>query len=274
MNSPLPLTAEATALLKQSLFLEAEEEFLNALEADSNHIPALTGISTLYHHSLGRWQKALRYAELAYSLAPEIASVLAHLTWALQSAYRYEDADRAATAAMTANPESALVQMAQANVASSLYEYELALSHIKKALHDWPAAKEAAVKAIELEPDFHLWKPFLGFLVFYNDGDPDAALEIAAPAIQALPNHPGVISLVVNIAAELNEWDKALGGCRQMVSLDSPETPYPDGYACLAKISIRMEDYEAAARYQDKTEEVAWIDRFDILSNRVLLLNE
>ena len=77
---------------------------------------------------------------------------------------------------MTANPESALAQMAQASVASSIYEYELALSHIRKALEldplnarayisyshildallDWPAAKEAAFKAKELEPDFHL----------------------------------------------------------------------------------------------------------------------
>ena len=45
---------------------------------------------------------------------------------------------------------------------------------------------------------------FWVFLVFYNDGDPDAALEIAAPAMQALPNHPFVISLVADIAAELN----------------------------------------------------------------------
>ena len=128
------LTAEATALFKQSLFLEAEEEFLNVLEAGPNHIPALTGISTPYRFSPERWQEALKYAELAYNLAPEDASVLAHLTWALQSAHRYEDADRAAAAAMTANPECALAQMAQASVASSLYEYELALSHIRKAL--------------------------------------------------------------------------------------------------------------------------------------------
>ena len=184
--------------------------------------------------------------------------------------------------------------MAKASVATSKYEYEIDLNHILKALeidplnaeayimysdvldilHNWPTAKDAAAIAMELEPDFHLWKIVLSYLVLYNDGDPVAALEIADPALQALPNHPGVISLVVNIAAELNEWDKALRGCRQMVSLDSPETPYPDEYACLAKISMRMEDYEAAARYQDKTEEVAWIDRLDILSNRVLLLNE
>ena len=140
-------------------------------------------------------------------------------------------------------------------------------------MHDWPTAKEAAVKAIELEPDFHLWKPVLNFLIFYNDGDPEAALEIAAPAIQALPNHPCVISLIADIAAELNEWDKALEGCRQMVSLNSPETPYSGGYDCLTKISIRMEDFQAAARYQDKTEEVASEGQLGILSNRVLLLN-
>ena len=82
-----------------------------------------------------------------------------------------------------------------------------------------------------------------------------------------------MISPVVNIVGELNEWDKALGGCRQIVRLDSPETPYPDGYNCLTKISIHMEDYEAAARYQNKTEEVAWDGMFGFLSNGVLILN-
>ena len=59
---------------------------------------------------------------------------------------------------------------------------------------------------------------------------------------------------------------QGLGGCRQMVSLDSPENPFPDRYRYLAYISMHMEDYEAAARYQSQAEEVAWDDRFDILS--------
>ncbi len=50
------LTAEATALFRQSLFLEAEEVFLKALEADPSHIPALTGISNLYRYAPERWQ--------------------------------------------------------------------------------------------------------------------------------------------------------------------------------------------------------------------------
>ena len=41
--------------------------------------------------------------------------------------------------------------------------------------------------AIELEPDFHLWKPILASLAYYNDGDIEAAQDIGAPAIQALP---------------------------------------------------------------------------------------
>ncbi len=217
---------------------------------------------------------------------PQGALVLSNLTWALHAAHRFDDAERAAAAAMTADPEGA-----QANVALSFYDYELALRHVMKALeidplnasayisysyvpdalHDWPAAKEAAASAIALEPDFHLWKQVLSYLVFCNDGDPEAALDIAAPA---LPNHPYMVSLIVDIAAVLNEWDKVLEGCRQLVSLNSPDTPYPDGYICLTNVSILMEDYESAARYQDKTEEVAWSDRLDILSIRVRLLDQ
>ena len=65
------LTAEATALFKQSLFLEAEEKFLNALEADPSHVPALTGFSNLLTFVPGRWQGAVEYAKLAYNLAPD-----------------------------------------------------------------------------------------------------------------------------------------------------------------------------------------------------------
>ena len=112
-------TAEATALFKQSLFLEAEEKFLDALEADSDHIPALTGISKLLTYAPERWQGALKYADLAYTLARDDATVLAHLTWALLSAHLFGDADWTAEAAIAANAESVLAQMAKASVATS-----------------------------------------------------------------------------------------------------------------------------------------------------------
>ncbi len=288
------LTAEATALFKQSLFLEAEEKFLNALEADPSHVPALTGFSNLLTFVPGRWQGAVEYAKLAYNLAPDDATVLSYLTWALLSAHRFDDADQTADAAIAANPESALAQLAKASATYSRYEFELALRHVLKALdidplnarayimyssvlvalHDWPTAEAAAAFAIELEPEFHLWKPELAALVFFNDGDLQAVQDVVAPAVQALPHHPAVIAVGVNIAAKRNEWDKALEGCRQMVSFDSPETPFPEGYDCLAKFLLGLEDYEAAARYQDQAEEAAWDERFDISSTRVRLLSQ
>ena len=70
------LTAEATALFTRSLFQEAEEKFLSALEADPGHIPALTGFSNLLTFAPEQWQESLEYAELAHSLAPKDATAL------------------------------------------------------------------------------------------------------------------------------------------------------------------------------------------------------
>ena len=287
------LTAEATALFKQSLFPEAERKFLEALAADPAHIPALTGLSDFYTYSPERWQEALAYAEQAFALAPEDATVLAHLTWAQQLAHRFEDAIDTADAAIAADPDSVLAQAAHADMALSLYEPARALVHVTKALtiepdsaiahvllsliqeslHDWPASEEAAARAVELEPDFHLWKIVLGRRAFDLDGDPIAALEIAAPAIAALPDHPFVIGFEVDMAVELNEWDKAIAGCARMAEIGTPETPYPDGFTCQANVSMLMEDYEAAEKYQDKAEAAAWDDRFDISMTRMFLLN-
>ncbi len=287
------LTTEATALFKQSRFPEAEEKFLEALAADPHHIPALTGISDFYTYAPEHWQEALAYAEQAFVLAPEDATVLAHLTWAQQLAHRFEDAIDMADAAIAADPDSALAQAAHADMALSLYEPERALFHVNRALeiepdsalahvllsliqeslHDWPASEEAAARAVELEPDFHLWKIVLGRRTFDLDGDPIAALEIAAPAIATLPHHPFVLGFEVDMAVELNEWDKAIAGCAQMAAIGTPETPYPDGFTCQANVSMLMEDYETARKYQDQAEAVAWDDRFDISMTRMFLLN-
>ncbi len=287
------LAEEATDLFKRSNFAEAEQKFLEALEADPSALPALTGLSDLYTYSPERWQEALSYAEQAYAIDPEDASVLSYLTWAQQLAHHFEDAIETSNAAIAADPESSLAHTVHADMALSLYEPQRALLHVNKALeldpdnalayvllslvqeslHDWPASEESAAKAIELEPDFHLWKIVLSRRAFDLDGDPYSALEIAAPAFEALPNHPFVIGLEVDMAVELNEWEKALNGCARMAAVDSPETPYPDGYTCQANVSMLMEDYEAAEKFQDKAEEVAWDDRFDVSMTRMFLFN-
>ena len=287
------LTAEAEELFKRSNFPEAEAKYLEALESDPNHIPALTGISDFYTYNPERWQEALAYAEEAYALAPEDASVLAFLTWAQQLAHLFEDAIDTADAAIAADPNNVLAQTAHADMALSLYEPERALIHVNKALnidpdnalahvlsslvqeslHDWPASAEAAAKAVELEPDFHLWKVVLGRRTFDLDGDPVSALEVAASAFETLPNHPYVIGFEVDMAVELNEWEKAQAGCTRMAALDSPDTPYPDGYTCQANIAMLMEDYETARKHQAEAERVAWDDRFDISMTRMFILN-
>ncbi len=292
-NQAAALTAEATALFRQSLFPEAEEKFREALAADPNHVPALTGISDFYTYSPERWQEALTYAEQAFALAPKNATVLAHLTWAQQQAHRFEDAIDTADNAIAADPDNALAQIAHADMALSLYEPERALVHVNKALkiepdsavahvllsliqeslHDWPAAAAAATRAVELEPEFHLWKIVLGRRIFDLDGDPIAALETAAPAIAALPDHPFVLGFEVDMAVELNEWDKAIAGCARMAEIDTPDTPYPDGFTCQANVFMLMEDHETAAQYQAQAEEVAWQDRFDVSMTRMFLLN-
>ncbi len=287
------LAGEATTLFKQSRFPEAEAKFRAALTADPGHVPALTGISDFYTYFPERWQEALAYAEQAFAVAPEDAAVLAHLTWAQQLAHRFEEAIDTAEAAIAADPDNALAQAAYADMALSLYQPAEALVHIEKALaidpdnavahvllsliqetlHDWPAAEEAAARAVALEPDFHLWKIVLGRRAFDLNGDPIAALEIAAPTIAALPDHPFVIGFEVDMAIELNEWDKAIAGCARMAEIGTPETPYPDGFTCQANVAMLMEDYEAAAQYQDKAEAAAWDDRFDISMTRMFLLN-
>lgn len=287
------LTAEAVSHFKETRFPEAEAKFLEALESDPNYIPALTGISDYYTYHPERWQEALAYAEDAYALAPKDASVLATLTWAQQLAHRFEDAIETADAAIAADPANILAQIAHADMALSLYEPERALIHVDKALeieqdnplalvlsslvqeslHDWPASAEAATMAVELEPDFHLWKIVLGRRLFDLEGDPHSALEVAAPAIESLPNHPYVIGIEVDMAVELNEWEKAQAGCAKMAALDTPETPYPDGYTCQANIAMLMEDYETAEKHQEEAERVAWDDRFDISMTRMFLYN-
>ena len=84
-------------------------------------------------------------------------------------------------------------------------------SYVLVALHEWPTAEETVAFAIELEPESHLRKPIQVTLGYYDNGDKGAAQEFRAPAIQALPNHPAVISLLLNLALQRNEWDRALG---------------------------------------------------------------
>ncbi len=288
------LTEEALRLFNLSQFAEAEQVYQEALAADPEYLPALTNLSDLYSYQPQKWQQALALAEAAYTLAPDDGTVLAHLAWAQQLAHRFDDAWESAELAVETDPDNYLAHASYADILLSVYETDQAkihadkavelnpdkaltwivLSNVQDAMHDWPAAEESVIKAVELEPDFLLWNLVQSRLDFELRGDTELTRELAAKVTQGMPDHPYVIGLTVDLAIEDNDWDTATAGCEQLVEFHTEETPYPDGYTCLATVALLQEDNETSSRYQDQAEAVAWADRFDVSLVRMRLLND
>ena len=287
-------TEEAAAHFRRSRFAEAEAAYRQALDADPESIPALTGLSDLYTYQPYQWQQALALAEKAHALAGDDGTVLAHLAWAQQMAHRFLDALDTAERAVALDPNNGLARVAYGDILLSVYRPEQALeqaeralelneedylawvllSMIRESLHDWAGAEEAVIRARELDPDFLIWSIVHSRRDFDLRGDPELALELAADAIEALPDHPFVLGLQVDLAVELNDWEQAVAGCQGIADWHSAETPYPDGFTCLANIAMWQEDNVQAAKHQDQAEAIAWADRFDVSMPRMHLLND
>ncbi len=288
------LTDEGLRLFGLSQFAEAEQIYQEALVADPAFVPALANLSDLYSYQPQKWRQALALAEAAYALAPEDGTVLAHLAWAQQLAHRFDDAWRSAEKAVAADPDNYLAQAAYADILLSVYETEQArvhaekavalnpeagltwvvLGNVQEAMHDWVAAEESVLKAVELEPEFLLWNLVQGRLDFDMRGDTELTRELAARVTTGMPDHPYVIGLEVDLAIEDNDWETATAGCQRLTTFHTEDTPYPDGYTCLATVALLQEDREASDRHQREAEAVAWADRFDISLVRMRLLND
>lgn len=288
------LTAQAQTHFALSEMEEAEQAWQEALAADPAYVPALAGLSDFYTYQPHRWKLALELAEQAHALAETDGTVLAHLAWAQQMAHHFDDAWRTAERAVVLEPDNFLTHTVYADILLSVYETDQALEHaqiavdlnpdsalawivmsvIREALHDWAGAEEAALRAVELEPDFLLWQVVLSRLDFDLRGNPDLALDLAAEVIEALPDHPYVIGLQVDMAIETNRWAEAEAGCQQLVEFHTPETLYPDGFSCAANVQLWQEDADAAKAFQAQAEEAAWDDRFDVSLTRMRILND
>ncbi len=288
------LTNEGLHLFGQSRFAEAEEAYLAALAADPAFVPALINLADLYSYQPHKWQQALAFAEEAYALAPDDSTILAHLAWAQQLAHRFDDAWHSAEQAVAADPGNYLAQAAYADILLSVYETDQALvhaeqavelapdtaltwvvlSHVQEAMHDWAAAEESILRAVELEPEFLLWNLVQGRLDFDLRGDTELTRELAANVTRGMPDHPYVIGLEVDLAIEDNDWETATAGCERLVTFHTADTPYPDGYTCLATVALLQEDADASADYQSQAEAIAWADRFDVSLVRMRLLND
>lgn len=285
---------EGVALFKTSDFEGAEAVLREALLADPDHVPALTGLSDLFSYHPHMWNQSLELAERARELAGDDAKVLAHLVWSQQMAHRFDDAKASGARAVEVAPDNFLARAAYADILLSMYEVEQALHHAEQAvalnpdnpigwivlgavletMHDWAGAEEAINKAVDLDPDFLLWTIVQSRLDFDLRGDPELAAELSAEVMEAMPDHPYVLGLEVDLAIERNDWQTAVDACRQLADLNSPTTRYPDGFTCLASVALLQEDSELAAEHQSRAEEIAWKDRLDVSLVRMRLLND
>ena len=288
------LVTEGRSLLKQSDLQGAESTFQDAIDADPANLDALVGLADVYLLMPEYHQQALETAEAAVELAPDSAEALARLSWAQAGLHKFEDARASAEKAVELGSDSAAAHAALADILYAMYENDAAYEAAQKAVaiddqdagawgslgaiefgqENWQAAGEDYARALELEPDFFLWQIMNARYELDTVGDADAAREIAQPAIDALPKHAYVISLLVDLAVEQNDWKAAEAGCEDAISLSTADTPYPDGYTCMVAIKLLQEQYKEAEKYQEQAEELAWAERRDISVYRMRLFND
>jgi tetratricopeptide (TPR) repeat protein len=303
--TPTPLTtpdADAAATLAeagrvrfvQSDLAGAETSAIAAIAADPSHLPAHFLLIDAYLYQPQKWQQALTAAETAVGLAPEDPTALAYLAWAQQSAHFFDDAKASAQRAVELGPELAITHQALADVLSSMYEIDAAheaaqqavdlaeenasvwasLGAIDTTLEELDNAGEAFAQAVELEPDFFAWHILLARHELNLTGDTEYALELAAPALEAQPEHPFVLAFLVDIALETNQWDEAEATCLKMMAYHGPTTLYPDAYSCMAGVKLFREDNQGSDYFQQLAEAIAPPQRRDVSVIRMRLLND
>lgn len=288
------LTDEAKTLFLQSDLAGAEAKAIDAIAADPTYLPAHFQLTDIYLFMPQMWQQALAVAENAAKLAPDDAEATAFLAWAQQGAHLFDEARTNAEAAVKLDPENAFAQQALADVLSSVYELDAAYDAAQKAVdlapesaNAWTSlgsiassleypdeAGRAYEQAVELEPDFFAWHILLARLELDQTGDVEAALDLAQPALDVQPEHPFVLSFLVDADIESNQWQSAEENCLKLLAYNQPATPYPDAYSCLAGVKLLEEDNDGAETFQQLAEEIAPPQRRDITVLRMRLYND
>jgi tetratricopeptide (TPR) repeat protein len=293
-NQATQLTDEARALFITSDLAGAEAKAIAAIAADPSYLPAHLQLTDIYLFMPHYWQQALQAAEAAVALAPDDPSALAYLSWGQQGAHQFDEARATAERAVELDPDNALAQQALADVLSSVYDLDLAEAAAQKAVElnpdsaaawssvgaiattlEYPdEAGHAYERAVDLEPDFFAWHILLARYELNQTGDVETALEVAQPGIDLQPEHPFVLSFLVDVAVERNDWATAEENCTKLFAYSQPDTPYPDAYSCMAGVKLIQEDNDGAELFQSLAEEVAPPQRRDISVLRMRLLND
>jgi tetratricopeptide (TPR) repeat protein len=288
------LVDEARALFLQSDLSGAEAKAIEAIAVDASNVAAYLQLTDVYLYMPQYWQQALQSAETTAGLQPDNPVVLAYLAWAQQGAHLFDEARQSAERAVEIGPDNAIAHQALADVLNSVYDVDAAYEHAQRAVElddgsagawatlgsiagalEYPdEASEAYERAVELEPEFFAWHILLARHELNLTGDVEAARELAAPAIEVQPDHPFVLSFIVDTAIENNEWDLAEETCVRLMAYNQPHTPYPDAYSCMASVKLFLEDSAGAEYFQAIAEEIAPPQRLDISVLRMRLLND
>ncbi len=288
------LVTDGQALYLASDLTGAESKFIEAIANDPSSVEAHIKLANLYLTWPQYWQQAIRVAEAAVKLAPEDATALAYLAWAYQGAHDFAGARQNAEKAVELGPDSAVAHNALADVLSSMYELDKAydeaqtavkldenstsawssLGAIAFSLENWDEATAAYDQAKALEPDFFGWDMLQARHELNLTGDVERARELLEPALKTQPDHPWVLSFLVDAAVEENDWQGAEELCVKLEQFNTPSTPYPDAYECSAGILLLEERLVDAERYQTLAEQVAPKARRDISLLRMRLFTD
>ena len=111
------------------------------------------------------------------------------------------------------------------------------------------AARAAAARALELDPDLAPARHARGDLYVVDDGDLERALEQYQLALESQPSNSEVYQSISNVQQDLGLWEEALVSMRKAMELNPRlgRLPCETGGICLA-----LRRYDEAARHHER----------------------
>jgi len=111
------------------------------------------------------------------------------------------------------------------------------------------AAKDAADRALALDPNLPETHLALGYYRYYGQRDYTGALAEFQQAERSLPNNVDVIEAMALVQRRLGRWEEAIGGFRRVIELDPR---YKQGYKNLAATYWSLRRFPEALATADR----------------------
>jgi serine/threonine protein kinase/Tfp pilus assembly protein PilF len=111
------------------------------------------------------------------------------------------------------------------------------------------AARDAADRALALDPNLPETHLALGYYRYYGQRDYTGALAEFQQAERGLPNSVDVIKAIALVQRRLRRWEDAIGGFRRVIELDPR---YDQGYENLAATYLSLRRFPEALATADR----------------------